>query len=191
MALGDVLVAARALTVLSRSGLLVLPGVLTIVVRMMPELLELGSCSRRSPGPWERVRGTPRWAIAAFTLAALTRESSLLVPLALIPIELPRAPCAFALAPRSRRLAIPFVVYAGVDRVRHATCGVHGRCPHAPRRLTGLPFGGLVNASRSTRPTAASAALWCRRSRMFVLRGCARARPSGRAACYTVGRVRA
>jgi hypothetical protein len=154
-ALGVVL-GRRGISEFFALGLFALPGVLVIVYDMMPELLQLGFLTVGLLA-WE---ATPRrrshWAIVAFTLAALTRESSLLVPLVLMVFELPRIRTRTA---RSvQLLAIPFIVYAGwITFVRVRVGAWPFDSPS--RNLTVVPFEGLVRALRDS-PERGSTALW-------------------------------
>jgi hypothetical protein len=156
MALGAALARSR-ISPFFALGVFALPGVFTIVYDMMPELLQLALLTVGLLA-WEATpRRRTRWAIVAFALAALTRESSLLVPLVLMATELPRIR-----ARSSRRmmqlLTIPFLAYAGwisFLRVRVGEWPLHSPSPG----LTAVPFGGLVHALRDS-PYRGSTALW-------------------------------
>lgn len=138
-------------------GVFALPGVLAIVYNMMPELLQLGLLAVGLLA-WEMTsRGNRRWAIVALTVAAFTRESSLLVPVVLIATELPR------IRTRSARrsvalLTIPFVAYAGWIAFVRVRVGAWPFHPQS-RPLTAVPFQGLVRALR-TSPDRTSTAVW-------------------------------
>ena len=163
MALGALLV-RRGISPFFALGVFALPGVLTIVYDMMPELLQLGLLTVGLLA-WESRPRHARWAIVAFTLAALTRESSLLVPIVLIAMELPRIRTRSALR-AMQGLAIPFIAYASwivFIRVRVGAWPMSARSG----RLTGVPFGGLVNALEHS-PNRSAAALWAAIG-MFVL----------------------
>jgi hypothetical protein len=134
-------------------GLFAVPTVLGIIWGMTPELLELAFITAGVLA-WTACPRRLAIAVLAFTLAALTRESMLLVPFTMGVFEL--------VAQRSRparrdigALVIPFVAYAGWVAVVRARVGFW---PFAARsnRLTLIPFAGLVHSVQrsSNRGTA-------------------------------------
>jgi hypothetical protein len=156
MALGALLL-RRQISPFFALGVFALPGVLPIVNDMMPELLQLGLITVGLLAWTTSPRRHARWAIFAFTLAALTRESSLLVPLVLIAMELPRIRSRSA-RHTIRLLTVPFVAYAAwivFIRVRVGVWPMSARTG----RLTAVPFGGLVNALQHS-PYRGSTAFW-------------------------------
>jgi hypothetical protein len=156
MALGAVLM-RRGISPFFALGVFALPAVPTTVYDMMPELLQLGLLTVGLL-LWEsHPRRHSGWAIAAFSLAALTRESSLLVPLTLIAFELPRIRARPTLS-TIRLLTIPFLVYASWITFVYARVGAWPF--HSPSGgLTVVPFGGLVRALAHSSDRI-STALW-------------------------------
>jgi hypothetical protein len=145
MALGALLL-RRRISPFFALGVFALPGVLTVAYDMMPELLQLGLITVGLLA-WEtQPRAHTRLAIVAFTLAALTRESSLLVPLVLLAIEIPRIRTRES-GRAIRLLTTPFVAYAGWIVFIRVRVGVWPMSARAGR-LTTVPFGGLVDALR-------------------------------------------
>ena len=147
MALG-VMLARRRISPFFALGIFALPAGITTTYGMTPEFLALALVTVGLLA-WERQpRPHPNLAIAAFTLAALTREEMLLVPLALIVLGVFRS----RLVPdRSApwRLAIPFGAYAAwITFVRVRI----GAWPFSARsqRLHAIPFSGLLDALRQS-----------------------------------------
>jgi len=123
-------------------GVFAIPGAIGIVWGMTPELLELAFITAGVLA-WT-AKPKVAFAVAAFTLAALTRESMLLVPLTLIVVAL-RSSRSLVTLHRLRPLVIPFVAYAAwITVVRFRV----GYWPFAARanRLTFIPFSGLEHA---------------------------------------------
>jgi hypothetical protein len=137
-------------------GVFALPGVLATVYDMMPELLQLGLLTAGLLA-WEaKPARRTSWAVAAFTLAALTRESSLVVTGVLLAIELPRV----RTRSRSRALplTIPFLAYAAWISFLRARVDAWPLHPPS-RNLTVVPFGGLARALRDS-PDRNAIAIW-------------------------------
>lgn len=82
---------------------------------------------------WSRKRDG--LAVTVFCIAALTRESTLLVPLALL---------LAARSTRTRRLVLPFAVYAGW--IGLVWLRLHALPTAAPQSHLGLPLVGLIRA---------------------------------------------
>jgi hypothetical protein len=152
-ALGVFLV-RRRLSPFLALGVFALPGVPVAVYDMMGDLLLLAliTVGLLAWEPGSRTRS--RWAILAFTAAALTRETSLLVPAALVAVEVTRVGWRAAW-PRVRCLCVPFVTYAAwiaLIRLRF------GALPFAARqgRLTAVPLGGVFDMLRDSPYRAAA-----------------------------------
>jgi hypothetical protein len=156
MALGALLL-RRRISPFFALGVFVLPGALAVVYDMMPELLQLGLLTVGLLA-WEtRPRTHTRLAVVAFTLAALTRESSLLVPLVLIVVDLPRIRSR-EVGRAVRLLIVPFVAYGGwITFVRYRVGSWPFSAPSGG--LTTVPFGGLVDALRLSSDRG-STAVW-------------------------------
>jgi hypothetical protein len=125
-------------------GIFVVPAVVGVVWGMTPELLELALITAGVLAWTAKPRRRVGLAVVAFTLAALTRESMLLVPLTLVLLELWREPSR-ATARYVSPLVAPFAAYgAWIAFVRVRV----GYWPFAARsnRLTFIPFSGLVHA---------------------------------------------
>ena len=150
------LLARRGLSPFLALGVFALPGVLVTLYDMMAELLQLGFITVGLLA-WETRPRRTRWAIAAFACAALTRETSLLVPAVLIAMDLPRVRRRPGW-PTIQLLLVPFVAYAGwiiFLRVRVGAWGFAARSG----RITPVPLGGLVHSFRYS-PYRASAVPW-------------------------------
>jgi hypothetical protein len=139
-------------------GIFALPAGSDVISGMTPELLEIAFVTFAILA-WERKPRRTGWAIAALCLAALTRESMLLVPLGFAVLEARR----IREFDRSARvalgaLALPFACYgAWIGYVKHRL----GYWPweHRTQRLTAIPFGGLVDQLRHSGDWASTAAL--------------------------------
>ncbi|MGO9874259.1 MAG: hypothetical protein ACLPVY_10710 [Acidimicrobiia bacterium] len=125
-------------------GIFAIPGAIGIVWGMTPELLELAFITAGVLGWTAKPKPKIAFAVTAFTFAALTRESMLLVPLALMVLALKTSRSGATLR-RLRPLVFPFVAYAAWITVVRLRVGYW---PFAARanRLTFIPFSGLEHA---------------------------------------------
>ena len=125
-------------------GIFAIPGAIGIVWGMTPELLELAFITAGVLAWTAKPRPKVAFAVAAFTFAALTRESMLLVPLTLMVLALrsSRSPRHAVAAPAPR------LPVRGLRRVDHsrASPGRLLAVRGSANRLTFLPFSGLEQA---------------------------------------------
>ena len=149
-----VLLVRRRLSPFLALAVFALPGVPVAVYDMMSDLLLLALITVGLL-VWEpQSRTRSRWAVLALTAAALTRETSLLVPAALIAVEIARVGWRAAW-PRVRCLWVPFVTYAAwitFVRLRFEAFPVTAR----RGRLTAVPFGGVFDMLRDSPYKAAA-----------------------------------
>jgi hypothetical protein len=129
-------------------ALFVVPAAAGVVWGMTPEVFEVALVTAGVLAWTARPRRLVAGAVVAFTLAALTRESMLLVPAALAGLELWRRPSRETLRD-IRALAIPFVAYAAWINFVRVRLGVW---PFEARsqRLTPVPFAGLIHSVRQS-----------------------------------------
>jgi hypothetical protein len=125
-------------------AIFVVPAALGIVWGMTPEILEVALITTGILAWTARPKRLVGVAVIAFTLAALTRESMLLVPVALAWLEVWRKPERSTVR-ALRPLIIPFVAYVAwisFVRVRLGVWPFEARS----QRLTLVPFAGLVHS---------------------------------------------